>query len=288
MLTKISSAISPIGYKTGLVVALALSASLLTACGGGGSTTVSTGGTTTGTSTTDTSSTNSTTNTSTTGSTTGGTTTGGTTSGGTTTATKTFTKMDAAGGTVTAGIERVACAKDNQSGKFWEVKTDEPAGQTYKGEDFRDKDYGYFWYDGTNGGPGPAAGTATEAKLAENRIPCQKSGTALTLCDTKSYIAAVNAAKLCGKTTWRLPTKDELVGLVDKTQTKAPYIYTDLGSTASEAQVANQATRGYWTSTVSSADPLKRSAVSFGSKDGVVEDHFMVNQLYNYTRLIAD
>jgi hypothetical protein len=196
--------------------------------------------------------------------------------------------MNASGGNVTAGIERVACVKDNQTGKFWEVKTDEPAGQTQKGEDFRDKDYGYFWFDGTNGATGPTAGTAITAKLTDNTVPCQASGTTLTTCNTQSYINAVKAAKVCGKTTWRLPTKDELLSLADPAQTKAPYIYTSLGSTASEAQVANQATRSYWSSTVSTADPLKRSVVSFSSKGGVAEDHFMHNQIYDYVRLIAD
>ncbi len=264
-MTKLTTTQSNFGLckKSGLFLAVALSASLLTACGGGG---------------------------------------GGTTTVATDTtpavvtptpvtpapAARTFTKMDKDGGDVTTGIERVACVKDSLNGKFWEVKTDEAAGQTQKGEDFRDKDYGYFWYDGTNGAPGLTAGTAVTAKLSGNTIPCQASGAALTTCNTQSYINAVKAVKLCGKTTWRLPTKDELLSLVDQTQTKAPYIYPDLGSTASEAQVANQATRGYWSSTVSASDPAKRSAVSFGAKAGLVEDHFMHNQLYNYDRLIAD
>ena len=33
--------------------------------------------------------------------------------------------------------------------------------------------------------------------------------------DTSAYVAAVNAAGLCGATDWRLPTADELQGLVD-------------------------------------------------------------------------
>ncbi|MFN3785464.1 MAG: DUF1566 domain-containing protein [Thiothrix sp.] len=278
ILAKTSSTCAPMARGT---LALALATALLTACGGGGSTTVSTTGgtaTTGGTTTTG--------GTATTG---GTTTTGGTaTTGGTTAAAKTFTKMTASGGPVRVGFDPVACVQDNQTKKYWEVKSDEPAGQTNRGETFRDKDYGYFWYDGTNGAPGPSAGTAATAKLTDNLIPCQASAPALTSCNTKAYIDAVNAVKLCGKTNWRLPTKDELLSLVDKSQTKPPYIYPDLGSTNADAYVRDQATRGYWSSTVAATDPLKRSVVSFGAKNGVVEDHFMQNQIYNYVRLIAD
>lgn len=282
MLTKTSSTFAPMARGT---LVLALSAALLTACGGGGgSTSVSTSGDTTTSSSTSTSSTPGTSGTTASSTTTGGT----TTTGSTTTAAKTFTKMTATGGSVRVGFDPVACVQDNQTKKYWEVKTDEPAGQTNRSETFRDKDYGYFWYDGINGAPGPLAGTAATAKLAENTIPCQAAAPALTSCNTKAYIDAVNAAKLCGKTNWRLPTKEELLSLVDTSQTKSPYIYPDLGSTNADASVANQATRSYWSSTVASTDSLKRAAVSFGAKNGVVEDHFMQNQIYNYVRLIAD
>lgn len=36
-------------------------------------------------------------------------------------------------------------------------------------------------------------------------------------CDTEKFVAAVNAAGLCGHSDWRLPSRDELFGLLDGT-----------------------------------------------------------------------
>ena len=291
-------------FKTTLLLATLLSISVLAGCGGGGggsdnaATTTDTSGTTTtttnntGSTTTNTGTNTNTGNTGSTGTTTGtgtGTTTG-TGTGTTTTTAKTFTKLDKDGGDVTAGIESVACVKDSQTGKYWEVKTDEPAGQTMKGETYQDKDYGYFWYDGKAGVPGYAAGTAVTASLLSG-FPCQKT-TGLAQCDTGSYIAAVNAAKLCGfkDNGWRLPTKDELLSLIDKSKTSAPYTYTDLGSTSYDPEAKDQLVRGYWSSTASTAAPTtNRLAVSFtGKDDNRVQDHPMGNLINDYIRLIHD
>ncbi|WGZ93932.1 MAG: DUF1566 domain-containing protein [Candidatus Thiothrix putei] len=252
----------------GLFLAVALSASLLTACGGGGGSSASNDNAATPSPAP------------------------GTTNPTTTApATRTFTQLDANGGDVTPGLESAACVKDSQSGRadrYWEAKTDEPSGQTLSGETFRDKDYGYFWFDGTGGAKGPAAGAATVANLFSG-TPCQAYGTTLKTCDTKDYIAAVNAAKVCNKTTWRLPTKDELMSLVDSTQTQKPYIKPVFGSTAAEDPAgANQVTRGYWTSTAVATDASRRVAISFGSKNGLVEEHLTHGSHYNYVRLIAD
>lgn len=72
---------------------------------------------------------------------------------------------------------KTACVKDNITGLVWEGK---PADGGYR--DFR-KTY-------TNYGNGMIG-------------------------DASAYVAAVNAAGLCGATDWRLPTADELQGLVD-------------------------------------------------------------------------
>jgi hypothetical protein len=191
---------------------------------------------------------------------------------------KTFTSMDDSGDTTIIPPERVACVRDENTRLVWEVKSDEGVGGQ---ADFRDKDYGYNWFDGQNGYQGVAAGTAATANVLGS-FPCQQSGTNLTRCDTSSYVRAVNAAGLCGFSDWRLPKANELLGLVDTTRTAAPYIYPALGSTAFDPETLGSPVRGYWSSDVASAGFWQ--AVSFSLKEGNrAQGH---SSSYNYVRLV--
>jgi hypothetical protein len=196
--------------------------------------------------------------------------------------------MDANGGDITAGIEAVSCVKDSSTGKTWEVKTN--AADVTK-SDFRDHDYGYFWQDGAvTGVQGYAAGAAATSN-ATATTPCSGVGTALTRCDTGSYIKAVNTAKLCGLATgWRLPTSDELIGLVDKTRTAAPFIYPAFINTSSDTDNGGPFVRAYWSSTQPAGEPTNRLAVSFSNKDdlGRAKSHTMGNMINDYIMLVHD
>ena len=90
-----------------------------------------------------------------------------------------------------------ACVKDNVTGLMWEVKTPSGSGGLHDGNNT------YTWYDtnpSTNGGaPGEANGGT-----------CSNS-----MCDTQSFVAAVNSAGLCGYNDWRMPTVTELQGLLN-------------------------------------------------------------------------
>lgn len=88
-----------------------------------------------------------------------------------------------------------ACTRDNVTGLIWEVKTT---------SGLRDVKHTYSWYNSnatTNGG---WAGTSSGGT-------CATSGR----CDTEKFVADVNAMGLCGATDWRLPTKKELMSIVD-------------------------------------------------------------------------
>lgn len=87
------------------------------------------------------------------------------------------------------------CTRDNVTGLFWEVKTDDGS--------YRDKDATYSWYQG---GTGTADGGTCSGGID---------------CDTENYVDLVNSiatigtSGLCGQSTWRLPYRHELHSIVD-------------------------------------------------------------------------
>jgi hypothetical protein len=94
-----------------------------------------------------------------------------------------------------AGARPHSCVLDTASGLVWEVKTDDngPA----------DKDWIYSWYDKTLEGKGVPVGYPDSGR-------CGAKGR----CDTQSYVADTNKRGLCGFRDWRLPTAEELEGLL--------------------------------------------------------------------------
>ena len=107
--------------------------------------------------------------------------------------------------TLGSGANDWACTKDNKTGLTWEVKTDDGG--------LRDKDWYYSWYkpSGDNGG---FAGY-TDINVGYGAPNCSTQNN----CNTDAFTNAVNAKGLCGKKDWRMPTKDELEGLLTTTST---------------------------------------------------------------------
>jgi hypothetical protein len=87
-----------------------------------------------------------------------------------------------------------ACTRDNVTGLIWEIKMD---------SGLRSMNNTYTWYtpdETINGGKtGPENGGACEGSA----------------CDTQAYLKAINEMALCGAGDWRLPTKKELLSIVD-------------------------------------------------------------------------
>lgn len=115
-----------------------------------------------------------------------------------------FTKLDANGAALPAGATTWSCVRDNVTGLIWEVKTNDGG--------LHDRDDSYNWYDTnpeTNGG---FEGYANYSGAICSG--CSASDPA-SWCNTQAYVARVNAAGWCGASDWRLPTLDELRGIVD-------------------------------------------------------------------------
>jgi len=112
-----------------------------------------------------------------------------------------------------------ACTHDNVTGLTWEIKPD---------QGLRSKDKTYNWYvpdDKVNGGGPGQQGDGN----------CEDDG-----CDTYDYIRAVKDMMLCGYSDWRLPTRRELLSIVDNGRTKPAVDPRYFPNTQSD---------NYWTST---------------------------------------
>ncbi len=120
----------------------------------------------------------------------------------------------------------------------------------------RDKDYSYTWYDPDT--PGGVFGT-------QNGGSCSGAS-----CDTTGYAAAVNTQGLCGANGWRVPSKDELKGLVycsNGTTTPLPD-YTNCGidyisPTIAAEYFPNAAASDYWSSSAYASLPSYAWFVDF-------------------------
>jgi hypothetical protein len=91
------------------------------------------------------------------------------------------------------------CVRDNVTGLVWENKRNDPT-------HLRHARHVYTWYnpDSTTNGGNAGSETGTNCPGVADE----------TKCNTQSYVSAVNAAGLCGRQDWRLPTQEELLTLV--------------------------------------------------------------------------
>ena len=99
-----------------------------------------------------------------------------------------YTKLDANGNDLPASAAQWSCVRDNVTNLVWEVKTDDGG--------LQDKDNTYTWYNpdtSKNGGHPGVEGSR----------------------NTLSYAVDVNNSGLCGGNNWRMPTKNELLSIID-------------------------------------------------------------------------
>lgn len=104
-----------------------------------------------------------------------------------------FTALDASGQAIAPGAH--SCVRDNVTGLMWEVK------QRTSSAQLRHSSHTFTYHNGTNGTVG---GNTCNGTLPGNQ------------CNTGAYVAAVNAAGLCGHRNWRVPTRRELLSIVHR------------------------------------------------------------------------
>jgi Protein of unknown function (DUF1566) len=115
-----------------------------------------------------------------------------------------FTKISNAGNALPANAvlgpaaNNWACSRDNVTGLVWEVKTSNPSTPG-----LRDDANTYTWYNPNAASNGGDAGSTGNTTSCNGTLPSPAS------CNTQDYVAAVNAANLCGRSDWRLPSYKE-------------------------------------------------------------------------------
>ncbi len=148
-----------------------------------------------------------------------------------------YTKIGANGETLTNSATAWSCVKDNATGRIWEVKTNDSG--------LRDSAKTYTNYDNTS-----------QAQLSSGGNPTLAQVNAAT--NSIGFKNAVNAAGLCGASDWRLPTADELQGLVD-------YGVAYPGPTIDANWFPNTVGSAYWGSTPRVGSPASAWNVDFGN-----------------------
>ncbi|WP_019519142.1 Lcl domain-containing protein [Faucicola boevrei] len=134
-----------------------------------------------------------------------------------------FTKLDKFGKSLTNEATEWACIKDNVTGLIWESKTYTPAVEGKWGEeanvnkDIRDAEWVYTYYDGKRG-----LGIKDTGKgVGRDKEHC---GNEQHICSTEQYAVTLNTQNLCGVKNWRLPTRNEVLGIMNLSSKKAEVV----------------------------------------------------------------
>ncbi len=137
-----------------------------------------------------------------------------------------YIKYDMNGKVLDDSNEKWTCVQDTKNGLMWEVKS--------KDDNMRKPDNLYSWFNPEN----------KSLKGVTDGGRCMGD----TDCDTHAYIKAMNQKNFCGHNDWRLPTREEMLGLVnfidasDNVKINASYFPETLPS-------------WYWTATSNKSHP---------------------------------
>lgn len=124
-----------------------------------------------------------------------------------------FTKLDSSGNSLSASATSWACVKDNITGRVWENKSNTT--------DLHHRLWKYSWYNPDSSTNGGVAGDELGVPAVAN------CGATISQCNTLEFVAALNAAQLCGFTDWRLPNVNEMQSIINYSEAAAPLLDTD-------------------------------------------------------------
>ena len=156
-----------------------------------------------------------------------------------------------------------ACTKDSKTGLIWEVKTTDGG--------LRDWNKTYTNY------------TTDYPKCDNNAhgISCEGTGKLGDSTNTDGFVTAINSQSLCGASNWRLPTIEELEGLVYCSSgeynrglgCKDHWWYLTESTAINETYFPNTNAWSFWSSTPHANDSYSR-ALSVFFRDGYSFGYF--------------
>ena len=140
------------------------------------------------------------------------------------------------------GSDGQECVRDDVTGLIWEQKVNNASSMRHTA-------YTYSWYSTDAANNAGSSGTS-------NGGICLS---AVSHCDTESYIATLNSKQYCGYSDWRMPTRYELNTILDVSR---------LPANAFDSSVFADTQSGfYWTGTPSSGNSAEAWYVSFFSAE---------------------
>lgn len=168
-----------------------------------------------------------------------------------------FRKLDNSGAHLEANAPSWHCVEDNITGLIWEVKTDD--------ESLQGKAHTYTWYsrlasnNGGDHGLGDRGSAITTGYETSSHTPAEGSDncTDVDRCDIEKYISDINILGLCGGSDWRLPTRQELLGILS---------YGQIDETIDKQFFPYTLAKHYWTNEASAEAALEAWAVSFATR----------------------
>lgn len=133
----------------------------------------------------------------------------------------TFTKVDEQGIELDGSATDWQCVQDNVTGLMWEIKT---GGNDIIGDEgINDADDRHTWYnsdpDSNGGGSGALNSQAASCHAYDSEDP-------QSYCNNQAFVARMNDVAWCGYADWRLPTRKELLSIIDYGNAR-PMIDTD-------------------------------------------------------------
>ena len=125
-----------------------------------------------------------------------------------------FTKISSTGTDLPASATNWDCVRDNVTGLTWEVKTT---------SGLRNQNHTYSWYKenisytSTNSVSNSVSSPDNPVYLGVPSKAYASAGVCETAkrCDTEKFVEDVNKTNLCGASDWRMPTVQELQGILD-------------------------------------------------------------------------
>jgi hypothetical protein len=121
-----------------------------------------------------------------------------------------FTKYDSNGVEVGHDASEWQCVQDSVTGLMWEIKT---GGNSIIGDEgINDADDRYSWHnsDPASNGGGPGF-TDNQGEVCSD----YDSENPETYCNTQAFVERMNKNAWCGFADWRIPTRKELLSIVD-------------------------------------------------------------------------